>query len=124
MLQVPRTLEGDEVQARDLGAKRLAYFPPSSIAWGRADGWDDVIPTGWRPSKGARPQTHSWRLRSNGTFIAGVMSDAATLQRHSALMNKRSVHMLAFGPNGFDWTIGDDDMAELTYILSGTGLQS
>ena len=87
------------------GAKRLAYFPPGTIAWGQGAGWDDI-----RKTKGKSPlrQTHAWRLHGDGIPRAAASSDATSLQRHEGLLNQRGVHMLAFGADSMRWSATDD----------------
>ena len=112
MLELEETAQiGDYCK---FGAKRLAYFPPGTIAWGNGAGWADVHPSSWKKSKGPPPQTHGWRLHGDGTPRAGLWSDASNLQRHTGLMNKRGVHLIAFGPSDTTWSVDGTALADLT----------
>ena len=55
-----------------------------------------------------------WRLHGDGTPRAGLWSDASNLQRHTGLMNKRGVHLIAFGPSDTTWSVDGTALADLT----------
>ena len=53
------------------------------------------------------------RVGSSRDRGAGLWSDASNLQRHTGLMNRRGVHLIAFGPSSTTWSVDDTALASI-----------
>jgi hypothetical protein len=97
------------------GARLLATFPPGTIAFGHAAGWNNLAIVNSRLGL-----SHSWSL-SGSWILPPRLGRPGVLPRHDTLCNRHAVRLLLFDPAGSIPDVSPSRLQSLLYCTVATG---
>ena len=97
------------------GARLLATFPPGSLAFGHASGWNNLDTVNGRSGL-----SHSWST-SGSWILPPRLGRPGVLPRHDTICNHHAVRLLLFDPAGLIPHVSPSRLRELLYCTVATG---
>ena len=104
-----------DVYVASQGARLLATFPPGTLAFGHASGWNNLDPV-----HGRFGLSHSWST-SGSWILPPRLGRPGVLPRHDTICNHHAVRLLLFDPVGSIRTVKPSRLQALLYCTVAMG---